>query len=146
MSRNSWLVWEYVRYCIMALGDCSNSVRLLIHNIQLWESTIHPQLRIMLESQLVCYGHSPALISFVMKVNHFQMYSQLRLSVIVGSGYKEQYWQVKDRWKMNHFEKETPQELENFGIDSRQFGDSIVSIPLVNFTKHTLFLTLSLNR
>ena len=72
--------------------------------------------------------------------------SQLRLSVIVGSGYKEQYWQVKDRWKMNHFEKETPQELENFGIDSRQFGDSIVSIPLVNFTKHTLFLSLSLNR
>ena len=100
----------------------------------------------MLESQLVCYGHSPALISFVMKVNHFQMYSQLRLSVIVGSGYKEQYWQVKHRWKMNHFKKETPQEVETFGIDSRQFGDSIVSIPLVNFTTHTLFLSLSLNR
>ena len=146
MSRNSWLVWEYVRYCIMALGDCSNSVRLLIHNIQLWESTIHPQLRIMLESQLDCNGHSPALIYFVMEANHFHMYSQLWLSVIAGSGYKEQYWLVKDRWKMNHFEKETPQEVETFGINSRQFDDSIVFIPLMNFTKHTLFFSLSLNR
>ena len=100
----------------------------------------------MLESQLVCYGHSPALIYFVMKVNHFQMYSQLRLSVIVRSGYKEQYWQVKDRWKMNHFEKETPQEVETFGADSRQFDKSIVSILLMNFIKHTLFLSPSLNR